>query len=312
VIPYYQRFLKSFPTVRHLAKANLSKVLKIWEGLGYYSRARNLHQASQMVLNRFHGKVPNTLKDLLSLPGIGQSTAGAILSFAYDKEAAILDGNAKRVLSRLFAVSGNPGRGKTENLLWKISKSLIPKARSNSFNQALMDLGSTICTPRDPLCTRCPLRYFCKGYLSGKAESYPTRTIKKPIPHIEALSAVIQRDGKVLLNRRPPTGLLGGLWEFPNWKIERKQRPRLMLKNHIKKEIGMNIKIKDSIGTFHQTYSHFKLTLHAYHCQALNGRGKEKWVPIQKLNLYPMSRIHRRIAEIVVKKSNKFHDQTAV
>jgi A/G-specific adenine glycosylase len=307
VIPYYQRFLKSFPTVRHLARANLSKVLKIWEGLGYYSRARNLHQASQMVLNRFHGKVPDTLKDLLSLPGIGQSTAGAILSFAYNKEAAILDGNAKRVFSRLFAVSGNPVRGKTENLLWKISESLIPKGRSNSFNQALMDLGSMICTPKDPLCIRCPFRYFCKGYLSGKPESYPPRTIKKPIPHISAVSAVIQRDRKVLLNRRPPTGLLGGLWEFPNWKIEgeKRSRLRLRLRKYIKKEMEMNVEIREFIGIFHQTYSHFKLTLHAYHCQALNGRGKERWVPIQHLHLFPMSRIHRCIAETIVKFFNK-------
>ncbi len=305
VIPYYQKFLKSFPTVHHLARATLSKVLKVWEGLGYYSRARNLHQASQMVLNSFDGKVPDTLKDLLSLPGIGQSTAGAILSFAYNKEAAILDGNAKRVLSRLFAVSGNPVRGKTENLLWKISESLIPKGRSNSFNQALMDLGSMICTPRDPLCARCPFCHLCKAYLLGKPESYPLRTLKKIIPHISAISAVIQRDGNVLLHRRPPKGLLGGLWEFPNWTTEDKRRfrLRLRLRNHIKKEIGMNVKPTESIGTFHQTFSHFKLTLHVFHCEDLNRtKGKkEKWIPIQKLNLFPMSRIHRRIAETIVK-----------
>ena len=156
---------------------------------------------------------------------------------------------------------------------------LFQKARSNSFNQALMDLGSMICTPRNPLCTRCPLRHLCRGYLSGKPESYPPRTIKKPIPHISAVSAVIQRDGKVLLNRRPPKGLLGGLWEFPNWTVEEKKRLmlRLRLRNYIKKEMGINVEVKEFIGTFHQTYSHFKLTLHAYHCQALNGiREKER------------------------------------
>jgi len=306
VIPYYQRFLKSFPTTRHLAKANLSKVLKIWEGLGYYSRARNLHRASQIALNHFHGKVPDTLEDLLSLPGIGQSTAGAILSFAYDKEAAILDANTKRVLSRLFAVSGNPARGKTEGLLWQISESLIPKGYSNPFNQALMDLGSMRCTPKDPQCPYCPLQNFCKGKASGDPERYPTKGPKKRIPHINAISAVIQRNDKVLLNRRPLKGLLGGLWEFPNWTIEEKRRLRLRLRlrNHIKKEIGMNVKIKESIGTFHQTYSHFKLTLHVFHCEAPDGRGKEEWVPIRKLHLLPMSRIHRRIAETVVKNSN--------
>jgi len=301
VTPYYQKFLKSFPTLSHLAKANLSKVLKVWEGLGYYSRARNLHRASQIVLNDFHGKIPDTLKNLLSLPGIGQSTAGAILSFAFDKEAPILDGNAKRVLSRLFAVSGSPGERKTEQLLWEISESLIPKGYSNPFNQALMDLGSMLCTPKDPQCPKCPLRHLCKGYLSGEPEIYPLRIIKKAIPHIAAASAVIEKDGKVLLWQRPPKGLLGGLWEFPNWKIEIKQnlRLRLRLRNYIKKEIGLNVKVKESIGTFHQTYSHFKLTLQVFDCQSINGNAKGEWVPIRNLPLLPLSRIHRRIAEVI-------------
>ncbi len=297
VIPYYKNFLKSFPTVHHLSKADLSKVLKIWEGLGYYSRARNLHRAAGIVMNHFNGKIPNQLKDLLNLPGIGRSTAGAILSFAYNEEAPILDGNAKRVISRLFAVSDNPAKGKVENLLWRISESLIPKGYSNSFNQAIMDLGSMLCTTKEPQCLRCPLRNLCQGYLSGKPESYPPRTIKKTIPHITAISAVIEKDKKVLLNQRPPVGLLGGLWEFPNWKIEGEKR--FGLRNYIKKEMGINVKVKESLGTFQQTYSHFKLTLHVFHCQPLNGKEKGKWVPIRKLPLLPMSRIHRRIAQMI-------------
>jgi len=229
VIPYYERFLKAFPTVHHLAKTNLSKVLKVWEGLGYYSRARNLHRASQVVVNHFAGKVPDNLKDLLSLPGIGRYTAGAILSIAYNKEAPILDGNVKRVLSRLFVVSGHPVRGKTEDHLWQISESLLPKGHSNSFNEALMDLGSMICTPKDPLCPKCPLQNLCNG--KGAPERYPGKKDRRNIPHIEAVSAVIQRDGKVLLAQRPPRGLLGGLWEFPNWRIQGKQRSRLRLRN---------------------------------------------------------------------------------
>ena len=300
VIPYYQKFLKSFPTVRHLAKANLSKVLKVWEGLGYYSRARNLHRASQIILNHFHRKIPEKLEDLLSLPGIGRSTAGAILSFTYNKEAPILDGNIKRVLSRLFAISGNPVRSEAEGLLWHISESLIPKGYGNPFNQALMDLGSMICIPKGPHCSCCPLRNFCKGRASGEPERYPTKGVKKTIPSIYAVAAVIQKDGRVLLHRRPPKGLLGGLWEFPNWKVEerRRLRLRLRLRNYIKKEMGMNIKVKESIGTFHQTYSHFKLTLYVYPCQTIKGNGKGRWIPFRNLHLFPMSKIHRRIAQI--------------
>jgi A/G-specific adenine glycosylase len=302
VIPYYQKFLKSFPTIHHLAKSDLSKVLKVWEGLGYYSRARNLHRASQIVLTRFRGKIPETLKDLLDLPGIGRSTAGSILSFAFHKDAPILDGNAKRVLSRLFTVSSNPMKSKTEGLLWQISESLIPKGFSNPFNQALMDLGSMLCTPKEPECDRCPLHRFCKGRASGKPERFPAKKVKRTIPHIESVSAVIKKDGRVLLNQRPPAGLLGGLWEFPNWRNEGKQRSRLnsRLKNTIKKEMEMDVEVKEFIGVFQQTYSHFKLTLSVFHCQPLNGKAKGKWVPIRNLALYPMSRIHRRIAEMIV------------
>jgi len=301
VIPYYKEFLKSFPTIHYLAKSDLSKVLKVWEGMGYYSRARNLHRASKIVLNHFHERIPDNLKDLLSLPGIGRSTAGAILSFAFHKEAPILDGNAKRVLSRLFAISGNPGENKTEKLLWKISESLIPRGHSNPFNQGLMDLGSMLCTPKDPLCPRCPLRDLCKGRASGKPERFPTKRTKKKIPRIEAMAAVIQQNGKVLLKQRPAKGLLGGLWDFPNWRIEGNQRLRLRsrLRNTIKKETEMNVEVKESIGTFRQTFSHFKLTLHVYQCFAIGKNKKGRWVTVRNLHLLPMSRIHRRIAESI-------------
>jgi A/G-specific adenine glycosylase len=161
-----------------------------------------------------------------------------------------------------------------------------------------MDLGATICTPKEPQCSRCPLRDLCKGKAAGNPERFPTKTLKKKIPHIEAVSAVIQRDGKVLLQQRPPEGLLGGLWEFPNWPIEEKQRSRarLRLRSYIKKEIVSNVEVKELVGTFQQTYSHFRLTLHAYYCQSRDAK-KGKWVPVSKLHLFPMSRIHRRIAE---------------
>lgn len=297
VIPYYHRFLKAFRTIHHLAKSDLSKVLKIWEGLGYYSRARNLHQASKIILNHFKGKIPDDLTDLLSLPGIGKYTAGAILSIAYNKEAPILDGNVKRVLSRLFAVSEDPK--KAEGPLWKISESLVPRGRPNSFNQAIMDLGAIICTPKDPFCRHCPLDRYCKAKASGNPERYPSRGVKKRIPHINAISGVILRNGSVLLHQRPPKGLLGGLWEFPNWRSEESGRLRSRLRNAIKKETGLNVEVKGSIGTFKQTFTHFKLTLHGFNCEAIDGRGKGKWVAVRNLHLLPMSRIHRRIADSI-------------
>jgi A/G-specific adenine glycosylase len=300
VIPYHKNFLKSFPTVRHLAKADLSKVLKLWEGLGYYSRARNFHRASQIVSNHFNGEIPDQLKDLLTLPGIGRYTAGAILSIAFNKPAPILDGNVRRVLSRLFAISGNPVRGKTEGLLWHLSGSLIPKGYASSFNQGLMDLGAMTCTPKEPQCSKCPLRDLCKGRASGEPERYPSKRLRKAIPHRESVSVVIEKDGKVLLNQRPPVGLLGGLWEFPNWPIEEKKDLKEYLKRKVKCEIGLKVKSKEPIGSFQQTFSHFKLTLQVFHCQHLDGKGRGRWIPITNLPLFPMSRIHRKIADTIL------------
>jgi len=296
VIPYYQKFLRTFPTVRHLAKADLSKVLALWEGLGYYSRARNLHKASRIVSNHFGKKIPDDLKSLLALPGIGKYTAGAILSIAYNQEAPILDGNVKRVLSRLFAVSSNPVRGKTAALLWEISESLIPEGHASSFNQALMDLGSMICTPRDPQCLHCPVTSLCRAKARGNPEKYPTRQVKKRIPHVDGAAAVIQKDGKVLLRQRPPKGLLGGLWEFPNWPTEGKKDLEKHLAKKAKSEMGITVKRKGPLGPFQQTFSHFKLSLQAYRFQGSGKKKNGRWIPVQDLRLFPMSRIHRRIA----------------
>jgi A/G-specific adenine glycosylase len=164
-----------------------------------------------------------------------------------------------------------------------------------------MDLGSMLCTPKGPQCPRCPLRDLCKGKASGEPERFPGRRVKRKIPHVEAIAAVIQQNGNVVVKQRPAKGLLGGLWEFPNWKIEGKKRSRLRsrLRNTIKKEMQMNVKVKELLGVFNQTYSHFKLTLHVFYCPPLNGRGKGKWIPIENLHVLPMSRIDRRIAESI-------------
>jgi A/G-specific adenine glycosylase len=294
VIPYYEKFLKTFPTIRSLAKADLSKVLKVWEGLGYYSRARNLHRASRIILSHFNGKIPENLNDLLSLPGIGRYTAGAIFSIAFNKETPILDGNVKRVLSRLFAVTENSK--KMEKILWKYSESLIPKGHASFFNQALMDFGATVCTPKAPSCPECPIKNVCKAYGFGKPEHFPSKTIKKRLPHIEAVAAVIKKNGKILLGQRPPEGFLGGLWEFPNWRSDGEKNLKKYLRAKVKSDLGLKVKCEEPLGAFKQTYSHFKLTLHVFHCQRLNEKGKGKWIPIQKLHLLPMSRIHLKIA----------------
>jgi A/G-specific adenine glycosylase len=299
VIPYYERFLKSFPTVHHLARADLSDVLRVWEGLGYYSRARNLHKAARRVVTLFNGKIPDNPEDLLTLPGVGRYTAGAILSIAFNREAPILDGNVKRVLCRLYAIPEDPKEGKTEERLWDISGSLIPKGNAHSFNQALMELGATICTPREPLCLLCPLQRLCAARKQGNPESYPKKVSKKKVPHVEAVSAVIIKEDRVLLRQRPPRGLLGGLWEFPNWEIEKGKGLKRSLKNHLKKERALSARVDSLVGALKHTYSHFKLTLHVFYCEIPHGKIPGKWVPVRDLHHYPMSRLHRRIADTV-------------
>jgi A/G-specific adenine glycosylase len=299
VIPYYKNFLKSFPTVRHLARADLSDVLRVWEGFGYYSRARNLHKAARTVITLFNGKIPDEPEDLLSLPGIGRYTAGAILSIAFNREAPILDGNVKRVVARTFAIPGDPKEVKTEQKLWEISGALIPRGHASSFNQALMELGATVCAPKAPLCLVCPLHGLCKAGAQGNPEGYPKKAVRKKIPRIEAVSAVIRRNGTVLISRRPPKGLLGGLWEFPNWETENGKDLKHSLRNLLKKEMGVTAKVGDPVGTLQHAYSHFKITLHVYYCRILGGNAQGKWVSFGDLHRFPMSRLHRRIAQVI-------------
>jgi A/G-specific adenine glycosylase len=308
VTPYYRRFIKTFPTVERLVRADLSEVLKVWEGLGYYSRARNLQKAARIISSQFHGRIPDTLDGLLSLPGIGRYTAGAILSIAFNQEAPILDGNVKRVLSRLFAISGDPGKGETNRRLWHLSEFLIPRGHASSFNQALMDLGATVCTPKVPQCSICPLRDLCKGMATGNPEHYPAKIVKNPVPHRNAMAAVIYWQNKVLLTQRPPSGLLGGLWEFPNWEIDGNGRnTRKWIKNQVKKELGITTDVGESIGTFHHTFSHFKLTLQVFECRLFERGGIGKWLSVRNLSSVPMSRIHRRIAHsLEVRSLEKF------
>ena len=299
VIPYFERWMQRFPTIAALASASLQEVLSVWEGLGYYGRARNLHRAAREVVQEYNGALPEDIRLLRKLPGIGRYTAAAISSIAFGCDEPTLDGNIRRVLARYFNVGEDSRSTAGERRLWELAGQHLPAGQAGTYNQALMDLGSMICTPKDPQCPRCPARNLCRGYLSGKPERYPLRAVKKALPHITACSAVIEKGKRVLLRQRLPKGLLGGLWEFPNWKTEGKSRLSLRLRNHIKKEMGLSVEVGGSMGVFRQTFSHFKLTLHVYRCRAVGRAGDGSWVPIKNLPNLPMSRIHRRIANSI-------------
>ncbi|MCS7055542.1 MAG: A/G-specific adenine glycosylase [Thermoflexales bacterium] len=210
VIPYFERWLRRFPTLEALAAAPLDEVLKLWEGLGYYARARNLHATAQIIARDHGGRLPETVEALMALPGIGRYTAGAIASLAFGARVPALDGNVRRVLSRVFGL-----RRPTQAELWALAESLLPHRRAGAFNEALMELGATVCAPRAPQCPTCPLRAMCRAYSEGNPEAYPAKPAKRATPSYRALTVLlVDEAGRVLLGRRPRHGLLGGLWEF--------------------------------------------------------------------------------------------------
>jgi len=215
VVPYYRRFLERFPTVAALAEATEDEVLALWSGLGYYSRGRNLHRAAGIIVAEHGGRFPGTLDALMALPGIGRSTAAAIFVFAFGGRAAILDGNVKRVLARLRGIEGYPGETAVAARLWRDAEVLLPEQNLVAYTQGLMDLGATVCTRRKPRCGECPARTFCTALASDQVSALPTPKLRKMLPQRRTMMLVLQRAGEILLEKRPPAGIWGGMWCFP-------------------------------------------------------------------------------------------------
>jgi A/G-specific adenine glycosylase len=246
VLPYYDRWLKQFPTVQTLAIADLQQVLKAWEGLGYYARARNLHRSAQIIVNHYDGQFPSTLEAVLDLPGIGRTTAGGLLSAAFNQPLPILDGNVKRVLARLVALAQPPNKALPR--LWQLSADLVAPNHGRDFNQALMDLGATVCTPHRPNCPLCPWKGHCQAYNLGIQSDLPMSESRAPLPHKTIGVAVIwNADGLVLIDRRNPEGLLGGLWEFPGGKVEPGETIPACIQREIREELGIAITVGEEL-----------------------------------------------------------------
>jgi A/G-specific adenine glycosylase len=245
VISYFEKWMSLFPAVHALAKASERNVLNAWEGLGYYSRARNLHKAAKIVVEVYGGEIPRDLGELIKLPGIGRYTVGAIASIAVGMDEPALDGNLKRVYARLFDISDPIDSSVGEKRLWEIAKENLPKGKAGDFNQALMDLGATICIPRNPRCSICPVMEFCESYKNGTQESRPVKKPKKEVPQYVHAAGVILKGKKVLLIQRPSNGLLGGMWEFPNGRVD--GDPAKELKKAHKKEKRFKVRRKEKL-----------------------------------------------------------------
>jgi A/G-specific adenine glycosylase len=270
-VPYYRRFLKAFPTVRRLAAASQDRVLKAWEGLGYYARARNLLRAARTIVKERGGRFPESPGEWRELPGIGPYTAAAISSIAFGFQAAAVDGNVKRVFARLFGLRGRIGSAKTEKDIQAIADALVPPGRPGDFNQAVMELGARVCTPRSPSCGACPLGKHCRAYRRGEQELLPRRKPGRSLPHVNVVAAVIRRRGRVLIGRRPPRGLLGGLWEFPGGKVGDGETREQALCRELGEELAIRVRPDALLGSVEHAYSHFRITLHLYDCTVLEG-----------------------------------------
>jgi A/G-specific adenine glycosylase len=302
---YYTRFIGRFPDLEALAQAAPDEVMKGWEGLGYYGRARHLHRAAQDVVAHFNGRVPDTLEGLLSLPGIGRYTAGAILSIAFGKREAVLDGNVIRVLARLLRVTDDVRQASTQKELWQLAEGLLPRRRLRDYNQALMELGALTCRVRNPACPDCPVSKLCEANRLSLQDELPVKSPRKPVPHYEVTAAVIRRGNKLLITRRPPKGLLGGLWEFPGGKQEPGETLEVCLKREIREELGIAIEVGRLLVSVEHAYTHFRITLHAFECRSRGGRIRligiddYRWILTRELDAFALPAADRKIVALL-------------
>jgi len=297
-LPYFERFMDRFPTVADLARASEEEVLKAWEGLGFYGRARNMQRAAKALVTDHGGKVPGTFSALRELPGIGDYTAGAVASIAFGERVPAVDGNAIRVLSRVFRLSGDLTRGDARRRLFEIAASLVPPDDPGTYNQALMELGATVCRPTAPRCPTCPLRSHCGAFLSGNPERYPQVRVRTASPVVPVAFALARRNGTVLLVRRPPGGLLAGLWALPGGEIAPGDA-RVPLRK-ILSRLGVDARIGGIAGAVDHTFSHRRWTGNVYRMRVsgvphtLEGA---IWASPEDLRRLPLVPFHRRFLE---------------
>jgi A/G-specific adenine glycosylase len=268
VLPYFQKFIAYFPTIQELAEADQQTVLKLWEGLGYYSRARNMHRAAQIIVRDWGGNFPQSVGSLMELPGIGRYTAGAIASIAFNKQAAVLDGNVIRVFTRLFNIAEDIRLPATQERLWNMADMLVPRQNARDYNQALMELGQKICRPQKPLCTECPIQAYCSAYAVGVQEKRPVKSKKPRSPHYDVTAGLVRDEaGRLLIAKRPEEKLLGGLWEFPGGKQERGETLEECLARELEEELGIRVQVGRFFTQVHHAFTHFKITLYVYDCE---------------------------------------------
>ena len=290
VVPFFERWMRLFPDMATLARAPLQKVLRAWQGLGYYQRARNLHRAAGLLVRDQGGRVPSDEQALGRLPGFGPYTTAAVLSLAYGRPLPVVDANVRRVLMRITGFRGEASP-RHDKALRTYLAGVFPARTPGLFNQAMMELGALVCRSRNPQCLLCPVREYCRAFLEGTQDIIP-RPRRRATKKVEAVVAVIRDGGRVLIQRRPPEGLFGGLWEFPGGKVEPGERPEAALRREVREEVGAEVGNVRFLTTVSHAYTQFRVTLRVFSCGLRKGRPRpsedRKWVTLAALSRYPM------------------------
>lgn len=309
VIPYFKKFLRQFPDIHALAQANLESVLKIWEGMGYYARARNLHRAAALIVKRYQGKIPSSVEELKTLPGVGDYIASAVSSIAFQNPCPVVDGNVKRVLSRIFLIDTPVNDSSSHKVFYPVALRFVDIHSQNHqgiFNQAIMELGALICRPRKPDCTKCPVLSFCQAYKQGLIHQFPRRHKKQKTPEYLVSAAILRKNGKILITRRKLEGHLGGLWEFPGGKVLENETPQQACIREIKEEVNLDISVDKLLTRIKHAYTHFKIKMDIFNCTyisgelKLNGPMDYRWVKAHELALFPFPGADRKFMHLII------------
>lgn len=314
VIPYYQKFIHLFPTVRDLAAADMEQVLKLWEGLGYYARARNFHKAAGIVVDKFDGTIPETIDEFKTLPGVGDYIGAAVQSIAFGHPHAVVDGNVKRVLARIYCLDTPVNRSNAHAVFKVHADRLIEPDDPSCFNQAIMELGALVCTPKSPRCRDCPVSEFCKAFKTSTTDQYPKRIKPKKTPTYHIAAGVVQKGNRFLITKRKPDGLLGGLWEFPGGKLEKGESPRSACIREIREETGITVAIDSHLATVRHAYTHFKIKLEVYCCSYLSGRVRlngpvdHQWIRLKEINRFAFPKANLKFIPLIPDPENGSSD----
>ena len=297
-LPYFERFIARFPDVERLAKASEQEVLASWSGLGYYRRAKSLHRAARLLVEKKGGIFPRDVAGWIELPGVGRYTAGAIVSIAFGKRVPIVDGNVARVLSRLFLVSGDPRRGAAKRRVWALAEDILPRRSISDFNQALMELGALVCTPKNPKCLSCPIVSDCVARSLGIEEELPELPAPKPSVSVTMTATLIEEEGRVLLYRRHGSDLMRDLWELPTADVPEGEEPRVVMVREVREKYGLDVEPRRELEKIRHSIMNRRITLHAYTAELMEPPRQTdqcRWVAQSELSDFPTSSMVHKV-----------------